>query len=92
MSETYYFCPICIIPNVFEKYSSLFKHIREYHRVNPSFGIRCELSAFYGFRYSNFDSYRRHIYRCHHSLLDSLDDNASNTSPKINDTIWEIFL
>ena len=90
MSETYYFCPICTIPNVFKKYSLLFKHIREYHRNDRSFGIRCELSAFCGFRYSNFDSYRRHIYRCHRSLLDSQDDNKSNISSNINDTTHDL--
>lgn len=84
MSETYYFCPICTIPNVFKKYSLLFKHIREYHRNDSCFGIRCELSFFCGFRYSSFDSYRRHIYRCHRSLLDGFDDNENDIS-NVND-------
>ncbi|CAF1683485.1 unnamed protein product, partial [Rotaria magnacalcarata] len=85
MSETYYFCPLCITANVFQTYSSLFKHIREYHRDDPSFGIRCELTVFCGFRYSTFDSYRRHIYRCHRSLIDSSDDSKNNISSGIDD-------
>lgn len=87
MSEACYFCPFCVAPTVFKNYISFFKHVREYHRDDPSFSIRCELSVFCGFRYSTFDSYRRHIYRCHRSLLDSLDDSNNNLSSNINDII-----
>jgi hypothetical protein len=87
MSQIHYFCPLCLTPNVFKNYSSLFKHIREEHREDPSFNIRCELSIFCGNRYSIFDSYRRHIYRCHRSLLDSSDNNNDILSSDIIDDI-----
>jgi len=85
MSQTHYFFPLCITPNVFENYSSLFKHIRAEHYEDPSFGIRCELSVSCGFRYSTFNSYRRHIYRCHQSLIDSFDTNNDVISSNIAD-------
>ena len=85
MSERHYFCPLCINPNVFKNYSSLFKHIRQEHYKDPSFGIRCELSVFCGFRYSTFNSYRQHIYRCHRSLIDSSDIDNDVISSNIDD-------
>ena len=84
MSQTHYFCPLCLSSDVFQNYPALFKHIRNEHREEPSFSIRCELSEFCGSRYSSFDSYRCHIYRCHRSLIDSLEsDNV--ISSNIND-------
>ena len=75
MSQTHYFCPLCPTANVFQNYSTLFAHIRNKHRDESSFTIRCELSVLCGSRYSSFESYRQHIYRCHRSLIDSSDDN-----------------
>ena len=84
MSQTHYFYPLCFSSNVFQNYPALFKHIRNEHREETSFSIRCELSEFCGSRYSYFDSYRCHIYRCHRSLIDSLEsDNV--ISSNIND-------
>ncbi|CAF4213849.1 unnamed protein product [Adineta steineri] len=44
-----------------------------------------------GSRYSSYDSYRRHIYRCHRSLLDSLDNNDTILSDDISDSIEDLF-
>ncbi|CAM2724129.1 unnamed protein product [Rotaria socialis] len=41
--------------------------------------IRCELNALCGSRYSSFDSYRQHIYRCHRSLIDPFDNDHSGS-------------
>jgi hypothetical protein len=90
MSQIHYFCPLCLTPNVLKNYSSLFKHIRQEHRGDSSFNIRCELSVFCGNRYSIFDSYRRHIYRYHRSLIDSFDNNHGSISSNINDIIDDI--
>ena len=75
MSQLCHFCPVCISPNVFQNFRTLFSHIRKEHREEPSFNIRCELASFCGSRYSSFDSYRCHIYRCHRSLIDSFDND-----------------
>lgn len=81
MSEAHYFCPLCQSPNLFQNYSTLFIHIRNQHREESPFNIRCELTAFCGCVYSSFESYRRHIYRCHRTLIDSFENSngvASN--------------
>ena len=81
MSQTHYFCPLCFSSNVFQNYPALFKHIRNEHREETFFNIRCELSELCGSRYSSFDSYRCHIYRCHRSLIDSLEsDNVISSN------------
>ena len=86
MSHTHYFCPVCFSSNVFENYPTLFKHIRTEHRDESSFSIRCELSIACGSRYSSFDSYRHHIYRCHRYLLDSFesDNILTNNDDSLN--------
>jgi hypothetical protein len=75
MSQNHYFCPLCSSANVFQNYPALFIHIRNQHREESVFNIRCELSAFCGSRYSSFNSYRQHIYRCHRALIDSFDNH-----------------
>jgi hypothetical protein len=62
MSQQHYFDPLCISPNVFQNYPTLFTHIRNEHREESSLSIRCELGVFCGSRYSSFDSYRNHIH------------------------------
>ena len=89
-SQGHYFCQLCLSPNVFLNYSTLFKHIREEHRDEPSFCIRCELSVFCGSRYVSYDSYRRHIYRCHRSVIDSIDNNDI-VSSDIDDILEDVF-
>jgi hypothetical protein len=79
MSQAHYFCPLCPSANIFHNYSTLFSHIRNKHSEESSLTIRCELSMFCGSRYSSFDSYRRHIYRCHRSLIDSFDNNHNDS-------------
>ncbi|CAF4178390.1 unnamed protein product, partial [Rotaria sp. Silwood2] len=88
MSQQHYFSPLCISSSVFHNYRTLFTHIRNEHREESPFNIRCELDAFCGSRYSSFDSYRNHIYCCHRSLLDSSDNNdtvSSNTDDIVDD-------
>ncbi|CAF3243912.1 unnamed protein product [Rotaria sp. Silwood2] len=88
MSQQHYFSPLCISSSVFHNYRTLFTHIRNEHREESPFNIRCELYAFCGSRYSSFDSYRNHIYCCHRSLLDSSDNNdtvSSNTDDIVDD-------
>ena len=85
MSQLHYFCPLCTSPNIFQHYPTLFAHIRHKHRHEASFNIRCELSILCESRYSSFDSYRCHIYHCHRSLFDPID-NDDNISPNINNT------
>lgn len=88
MSQQHYFCPCCVSTNVFYNYCAVFKHIRNEHRNESFFNIRCELSPSCGSRYSSFDSFRRHIYRCHRSLIDPFDNNdttLSNTDDIAND-------
>jgi hypothetical protein len=80
MSQQHYFDPLCISPNVFQNYPTLFTHIRNEHREESSLSIRCELGVFCGSRYSSFDSYRNHIYRCHRSLIDSFENNDTVSS------------
>ncbi|CAF1572606.1 unnamed protein product, partial [Adineta steineri] len=75
----------------FQHYPKLFAHIRDEHREESPFSIRCELSMMCGSRYSSYDSYRRHIYRCHRSLLDSLDNNDTMSSADISDSIEDLF-
>jgi hypothetical protein len=87
MAGKHYFCPLCISPNVFQNYSTLFTHIRNEHREEPSFSIRCELTVLCGSRYSSFDSYRRHMYRCHRTLVDSFD--SDDTVPSNVDDILD---
>lgn len=89
MSQQHYFCPCCVSSNVFYTYCALFKHIRNEHRDESFFQIRCELSPPCGSRYSSFDSFRRHIYRCHRSLVDSFDNNDT-TSSNIDDIVDNI--
>ncbi|CAF3243895.1 unnamed protein product [Rotaria sp. Silwood2] len=84
MSQLHYFCPLCISRNVFQHYRTLFAHIRDGHREEPSFSIQCELSMWCGSRYSSFDSYRSHIYRYYRSLIDSFDNNVT-ISTNVND-------
>ncbi|CAF1357077.1 unnamed protein product [Adineta steineri] len=91
MSQLHYFCPLCESPNVFQNYPKLFAHIRDEHREESPFSIRCELGMMCGSRYSSYDSYRRHIYRCHRSLLDSLDNNDTILSDDISDSIEDLF-
>ncbi|CAF1358549.1 unnamed protein product [Adineta ricciae] len=71
----YFFCPCCTVPNVFHHYPALFAHIRDEHRDEPFFSIRCELSVSCGSRYSSFESYRCHIYRSHRTLIESFDNS-----------------
>lgn len=95
MSPLHHFCPLCATSNVFQTFSTLFAHIRKEHREEPLFNIRCELSPFCGSRYSSFDSYRRHIYRCHRSLIDAfhnddigpsnIDDILNNVDNSLSD-------
>ena len=95
MSTAHYFCPLCTTPNVFTNYPLLFKHIRKEHREDSSFRIRCELSVFCGSRYTTFDSYRQHIYRCHRSLIDSFNntnDSILSAVGDITDDMEDFFL
>lgn len=75
MFQQHYFCPLCISSSVFRNYFTLFTHIRVEHLEESTFDIRCELDVSCGSRYSSFDSYRRHIYRCHRPLIDTFDEN-----------------
>ncbi|CAF4249919.1 unnamed protein product, partial [Adineta steineri] len=43
MSQLHYFCPLCESPKVFQNYPKLFAHIRDEHREESPFSIRCEL-------------------------------------------------
>ena len=86
MSQQHYFCPCCVSSNVFYNYCALFKHIRNEHCDESFFNVRCELSPSCGSRYSSFDSFRRHIYRCHRFLVDSFDNNDT-TSSNIDDIV-----
>ncbi|CAF1047694.1 unnamed protein product, partial [Didymodactylos carnosus] len=52
----------------------------------PPFSIRCELTVHCGSRYSSFESYRCHIYRCHRTLIDSMD-NDDIVSSNIDDIL-----
>ena len=88
MSQSHYFCPICPSAIVFRNFSTLFIHIRNEHREESPFNVRCELSVFCGSRYSSFESYRRHLYRCHRNLVESFDNNdavSSNLVDNLND-------
>ena len=85
MSQLHYFCPLCTSPNILQHYPTLFAHIRHEYRHKASFNIRCELSILCESRYSSFDSYRCHIYHCHRSLFDPID-NDDNISSNINNT------
>ena len=87
MSQRHYFCPICPSSKLFQSYSTLFVHIREEHREEPSFTVRCELSELCGSRYASFDSYRRHIYRCYRSLIDAFDINHKDRLDTDDNTI-----
>ncbi|CAF4055395.1 unnamed protein product [Rotaria magnacalcarata] len=89
MSQQHYFCPLCISSSGFHNYRTLFTHIRIEHRKESSFNIRCELSASCGSRYSTFDSYRSHIYRYHHSLVD-LSDNNDTVPSSIDDIVNDL--
>lgn len=80
MSQQHFFCPLCESSNVFQNYRTLFTHIRNEHREESTFNIRCELDISCGSRYSSFDSYRSHIYRYHRPLIDSFDHNDSGSS------------
>ena len=83
MSQLHYFCPLYTSPNIFQHYPTLFAHIRYEHRDDAPYNIRCELSILCGSRYSSFDSYRCHVYSCHRSLFDPID-NDDNISSNIN--------
>ncbi|CAM2701852.1 unnamed protein product [Rotaria socialis] len=50
---------------------------------------KCELDVSCGSRYSSFDSYRRHIYRCHRSLIDSFGNNDTPSS-NIHDIVDDL--
>ena len=75
-----------------KRFSTLFAHIRHEHRDEASLNIRCELSILCGSRYSSFDSYRCHIYRCHWSLFDPIDngDNISSNTNNIFDNVEDL--
>ncbi|CAF1556367.1 unnamed protein product [Rotaria magnacalcarata] len=89
MSPQHYFCLLCISSSVFQNYRTLFTHIRNEHREKSTFNIRCELDVSCGSRYSSFDSYRRHIYRCHRFLIDSFDNNDT-PSPNTYDIVDDL--
>ncbi|CAM4827088.1 unnamed protein product, partial [Rotaria magnacalcarata] len=92
MSEAHYFCPLCHSPNLFQNYSTLFTHIRNQHREESPFSIRCELTALCGCVYSSFNSYRRHIYRCHRTLIDSFENsNAVSSNIDMLDNLEDSF-
>ncbi|CAF2951744.1 unnamed protein product [Rotaria sp. Silwood2] len=80
MSQQHYFFPLCISSSVFHNCPTLFIHIRNEHREESTFNTPCELDVSCGSRYSSFDSYRRHIYRCHRPLIDSFDNNDTPSS------------
>ncbi|CAF4656908.1 unnamed protein product [Rotaria sp. Silwood2] len=89
MSQQHYFCPLCISSSVFHNYPTLFIHIHNEHREESTFNIRCESDVSCGSRYSSFDSYRHHIYRCHCPLIDSFDNNDTPSS-NIDDIIDDL--
>ncbi len=87
MNQRHHFCSLCPSANLFTDFRSLFLHVRNEHREESPFTIRCELSVLCGSRYSSFDSYRLHLYRCHRDLIISSDDDAtsSNDEQTVND-------
>lgn len=64
-----YFCPLCQNHQPFITFVNLYKHIRSIHRNDKHFNIRCLLNPTCGSVYTNFESYRSHLNRYHHDLL-----------------------
>ncbi|CAF4211224.1 unnamed protein product, partial [Rotaria sordida] len=71
-----YFCPLRQNHQPFISFVTLYKHIRSIHRNDIPFNIRCTLNPVCGSIYTNFESYRSHLNRYHHDLLN--DYNVPN--------------
>ena len=64
-----YFCPLCQNHQPFTSFVTLYKHICSIHRNDIPFNIRCTLNSACGSIYTTFESYRSHLNRYHHDLL-----------------------
>ncbi|CAF1531354.1 unnamed protein product [Adineta ricciae] len=76
---TLYFCPICRHYLPFVAFVNLYKHIRSNHRNDKPINIRCRLSHDCGSVYTSFESYRSHLNRYHHDLLNNFDVSMDYT-------------
>jgi hypothetical protein len=97
MAAQVYFCPLCPGSTISYSFSSFHVHIRRYHQHDKPFSIRCELTSLCGSRYSSYDSYKCHLYRCHRDLLDlpsqsqeeplptETDANSAHVQPSVPD-------
>ena len=79
-------CPIC---NLFggNSFASVLRHIGEVHRFDPGLTIRCGIERCPQ-TYSNYESFRSHVYRKHrhvlHSTLSTTDASRSESSIDIS--------
>ncbi|CAF3915295.1 unnamed protein product [Rotaria sordida] len=64
-----YFCSLCQNHQPFTSFVTLYKHIRSIHRNDIPFNIRCTLNSACDSVYTTFESYRSHLNRYHHDLL-----------------------
>ncbi|CAF1431235.1 unnamed protein product [Adineta steineri] len=74
-----YFCPLCQNRQLFITLINLYKHIRSIHRNDVPYNIRCLLNPGCGSSYMTFESYRSHLNRYHHDLLNKYDIPADFT-------------
>ena len=79
-------CPIC---NLFggNSFASVLRHIGEVHRFDPGLTIRCGIERCPQ-TYSNYESFRSHVYRKHrhvlHSTVSTTDASRSESSIDIS--------
>ena len=92
--SSFYYCPLCQNHPRFLAFVILYKHIRSVHRNDIHFNIRCTLNFTCGSVYTTFESYRSHLNRYHHDLLndcdlstcDTTNDNDQPSSLSLSDT------
>ena len=71
---------VCTICDQFagRSFASVLRHIGSIHRFDPGLSIRCGIKACPE-TYTNFESFRSHVYRKHRDIL-HLDDSHAEHS------------
>ena len=75
---------VCTICDQFagRSFASVLRHIGSIHRFDPGLSIRCGIKACPE-TYTNFESFRSHVYRKHRDIL-HLDDSQSTHTESIH--------
>ena len=78
-----FICPFCYTTLDIATFSKFFRHITIYHQNEPRFQLTCNLNKNCGIVYRTYSGYKSHVYRCHTSLLYSLENLTCNMNPSV---------